>query len=468
MDEPQNLNDAPTLPARVIYPLRSGYERARAALSREAPLRILVIIALVLIAAAAIIPAILYARQPHPTFATARAGDVIQSVSVDGVIQATTYDADFPVTGDLSEIDVTLGQQVRKGDTLAKLTVAPFQGALSAAQNGASAAQQRLSAAQTAQSQAQTAVLSASSALATQQSYAQLQCASQPNDPDACAAANAAVSRAQAQVANAQAQLASAQAQVAAARKSLSAAQANTQLAQGQLTSATLTAPHAGIVTAINGAVGGKPGAGPYGVGSFITIADTSAPLATAMVGYRDISAVRAGQSATFRVTQASASGIFTGVVTGVAPAPQGAGDTLRYPVSLRIDPASLGGVTLLPGMTATTRIITRARYHVIVIPNSAVDYARQAAPANGEGLLTRSQIADAQTRAHALAQSVVASGFDVASDPITPTYLIGFQNNRYVAIPVVLGLTDGQQWEVVAGLATGQQVVDGQRGIFG
>ena len=468
MDEPQSFNNAPTLPVRPISSLRSMRERARASLGRELPLRIVVVILLVIIAAAAIVPAILYTRQPHPTFATARVGDVIQSVSVDGVIQATTYEADFPVSGDLSEIDVTLGQTVRKGDTLAKLAVAPFQSAVTAAQNTASAAQQSLSAAQTAQSQAQTAVLSASSALATQQSYAQLQCASQPNDPDACAAANAAVARAQAQVAAAQAQLAFAQTQVATARKTLSAAQTKTQLTQARLTSATLTAPHAGIVTTINGAVGGKPGASPYGVGSFITIADTSAPLATAMVSYRDIGAVRVGQTATFRVAQASENGVFTGEVTGVAPVAQGAGDTLRYPVALRLDPASLGGVTLLPGMTAATRIIARARYHVIVIPKSAVDYARQAAPTSGEGLLTRSQIAAAQQRAHAMAQGIVASGFDVASDPLTPTYLIGFQNNRYVAIPVVLGLTDGQQWEAVSGLATGQQVVDGQRGIFG
>jgi HlyD family secretion protein len=176
---------------------------------------------------------------------------------------------------------------------------------------------------------------------------------------------------------------------------------------------------------------------------------------------------VKAGETATFRVAQASASAVFTGSVTGVSPLGQGTGSALSYPVALRLDPASLGTLTLLPGMTAATRIITHARYHVIVIPNSAVSYAKEAAPPSGSGLLTRSQIDVAQQSAHNMAQAAVAAGFDVASDPLTPTYLVGYQKNHYVAIPVVLGLTDGDQWEVVAGLTEGQEVVNGQRNLL-
>ncbi|HEX8997540.1 MAG TPA: biotin/lipoyl-binding protein [Ktedonobacterales bacterium] len=466
MDDPQNLNDAPTLPSRRF---RSMTDRARSTIVRTAPWRILLVILLVVIAAAALWPAIIAARQPRPAYATAHIGNVILSLQETGVIQATTYQADFPVDGALSEIDVVVGQQVRKGDVLAKLSVAPFQSALVAAQNGASAAQQSLDAAQTAQSQAQVASSSANTSLSAQQAYAQTQCAAQPADPDACGAANAAVARAQAQVDAAQAQVAAAQAQLAAARKSVGASQARTSVAQAQLASATLTAPHNGVVTTINGAVGGRPGATANGIGSFITLMDTGAPLATAQVNYRDIGQIRAGDAATFRVAQASKTGLFTGMVAGVSPQGQGSGDTLSYPVSLRLDPASLGGVTLLPGMTAETTIITHARYHVIVIANSAVDYAREEAPASGEGLLTRSQINAALASARAMRAHLIASDFDIASDPLTPAYLVGFQRNQYVAVPVVLGLTDGHQWEVAAGLSAGQQVVDRQRSlIFG
>jgi len=462
MDVPTPFDHAPTLALRAIRSLR---ERIPAA--QRTPLLILVSLLLLVLVGAALWPAIAYTRQPHPTFATARLGDVILSTQVNGRVEATTYEADFAVDGTLSEIDVTLDQQVSAGTTLAKLNVAPFQSALTAAQATATAAQQSLSAAQNAQSEAQNAVDSAWTTLSEQQSYAQTACAAQPSDPTACDAANATVNSAQAQVDSAQAQLALAQAHVVAAQKDTTKAQDQTTLAQAQLAATTLKAPHAGIITAINGSVGSRPGASNKSLGSFITLMDTSAPLVTAPVSYRDISAVHAGESATFRVAQASANDVFTGAVVGVSPLGQGTGDELSYPVTLRIDAASLGDAKPLPGMTAATRIITRARYHVVVIPNSAVSYAREAAPSSGKGLLTNSQISAARAEAHSLAEGLVASGFDVASDPLTLAYLVGFKDNHYFAIPVALGLSDGKQWEVVAGLSAGQQVVDGQESLF-
>ncbi len=478
MDDQHDLNDAPTLPGQAPQSL---YARVHDALERQLPLRILAIVLLIVIVGSAIFTGVYVARQPRPTFATARVGDVIISLQVTGTIQATMYQADFPVDGALSQIDVTTGQRVEAGQTLAKLNVAPFQNALTAAQNTENAAQQSLGAAQDAQDQAQSAQYqaqsasdSAGSALETQQENAQTVCAAQPLDPTACGNATAAAASAQAQYDSAQAQLAAAQAQsattqalVSSAQRSATAAHNKTTIAQAQLASATLIAPHGGVVTTINGSVGGRPGATATGIASFITIMDTGAPLATALVNYHDIGAVHAGQTATFRVAQASASSVFTGAVTGVSPVGQGAGAALSYPVALRIDPASLGDVTLLPGMTAATRIITRARYHVIVIPNSAVSYARQAAPSSGAGLLTASQISAARKSAEDMKQAAIAAGFDAKSDPLTPAYLIGFQHNHYVAIPVVLGLTDGARWEVVSGLTEGQQVVNGQRSIL-
>lgn len=443
-------------------------ERASAAFRRSLPLRILAIVLLVALIGGAVFGIVYASRQPRPTYATAHVGDVTLSIQATSAIQATTYQADFPVDGVLSEIDVTAGQRVHKGETLAKLNPAPFQSALTTAQNSESAAQQSLSAAQNAQSQAQSAVDSASSAVSAQQSYAQVQCASQPNDPDACAAANAAITRAQAQLSAANAQFAAAQVQVAKTRNSADSAHTTTQQAQTTLADTTLTAPHDGVVTTVNGAVGGRPGATPTGLASFITIMDTSAPLASALVSYRDIGSVHVGQAATFRVAQASSSDIFTGAVTGVSPQGHGSGASLSYPVYFAVDPASLGETTLLPGMTADTRIITRARYHVLVIANSAISYAHENAPEDGSGVLTAKQISAARAQANALAESAVASGFDVKDDPITPAYLVGFQKGAYIAIPVVLGLSDGQQTEVVAGLKAGQQVVNGQRGIFG
>lgn len=478
MDEPQRYNNAPP---QTMSERRSRYDRVRHLVGRSLPLTILAFIVLLALVGGAIFAGVQAASQPRPISATARIGDVILSTQASGVIQATVYQADFPVDGALSEIDVTVGQQVRKGDTLAKLDVAPFESALAATQTTESAAQQSLSDAQSAVGQAQaaqsdalTAFSSAGAALSAQQTDAQTQCAAQPSVPAACSAATAAAARTQAQVDAAQAQVSASQTQfalaqalVSQAQKSLTAAQNKTQIAQAQLAATTLLAPHAGIVTSINGAVGGRPGATATGADSFITIMDTSAPLVTALVSYSDIGAIQIGQTATFRVAQISANALFTGAVTGVSPQGQGAGAALRYPVLLRIDPASLGKSAPLPGMATSTRIITRARYHVIVIAASAVSYARQAAPASGKGLLTHSQISVALAQAHTLELAAVAAGFPVSSDPLTTAYLVGFAHGHYVALPVVLGLSDGSQWEVVAGLIKGQQVVSGQRNLL-
>ncbi|HEU0026353.1 MAG TPA: hypothetical protein VFQ25_04495, partial [Ktedonobacterales bacterium] len=137
------------------------------------------------------------------------------------------------------------------------------------------------------------------------------------------------------------------------------------------------------------------------------------------------------------------------------------------YPVSISIDPVSLKGASLLPGMSASVTITTRARMDVATLPVGAIAYARQAAPSAGKGLLTAAQVKAALQAAKNLEAQAIASGWDVAHDPPKSAYLIGFTNGQYVAIPVVLGLSDGHRQEVIAGLSAGQKIVSDQRNPF-
>lgn len=460
--DPQNESTLPMAAVAPPWPVRPT--ALNSALSTTIATRILAGVLLAALTVASFLPVFIVNNEPHPAVTTAHIGDIILSLHTSGPIAPTMYQADFLEDGVLSEIDVSVGQEVKLGDTLAKLDPAPFQNALVAAQNSDASAQSSLSAAQTAQDQAQAAVDSANSALGAHQSNEQTQCAATTTDTTPCANAQAGVAQAQAQLDASRAQLAAAQAQVAKAQATESAAADTFARAQAQLATATLTAPHDGVIASIDGAVGGRPGATPHSIGSFITIADMNASQATALINYRDIGEVRIGQAATFRVGQASPSATFTGAVTGVSPNGQGTGVALSYPITLRIDPTSVGNATLRAGMTATIRIITRARYHVIVIANGAAAYARDDAPSDGSGVLTRAQITGALASAHTMEASLIASGFDVASDPLTASYLVGFAHGQYVAIPVVLGLSDGSQTEVVEGLATGRGVVTEQR----
>ena len=463
MDEPTDYGNAPTEVGLETRPIR-GLGGAQENIRRSLPLQIGLTALLLLITLLALTPAFLFFRRPHPLFTTAARGDIMLTVSAQGSVRANVFSATFPIPGTLAQISVAPGQRVHKGDTLATLDTTGGKTAVSAAQSAVSDAQNGVDTTQAAADQAQTALTSAQTALSTQQSYATTQCAAHPNDPDACAAAQAAVARAQAQVDAAQAQVNAAEAQVAAAQTTLDNAQSALRDAQAGLASTELTAPHDGVVLTVNGQSGDQiaPGGTP-----FITLADISQPLATVLVGYRDITAVEVGELATVRVAQVPGSSKMVGAVTGVALLPQGSGDHLAYPVTISIDPASLKGASLLPGMSASAVITTRARADVVTLPVGSIAYARQAAPPSGKGLLTKAQVRAALQAANILRAQVIASGWDIAHDPPVPAYLLSFTNGKYIAIPVVLGLSDGRHQEIIAGLSAGQKVVSGQRNPF-
>jgi multidrug resistance efflux pump len=467
VDEPptfNEVNEAPTEPDLRDYSARGRMRGFQERVRRSLLWRIALTILLLLITLLALVPAFLFFRNPHPAFATATRSDIILTVSGQGAIETTVYSASFAVPGTVAQIEIAPGQRVRKGDTLAALDTRAAKAALSDAQATLNDALSGVSEAQTAVTEAQTALSSAQTSLSTQQSYAATQCATMPNDPDACAAAQAAVARAQAQVDAAQAQVSLSQTAAARAQSIFDQAQSQLRAAQANLAATTLMAPHDGVVLSVNGQIGDQitPGNTP-----FITLSDTAQPLATALINYRDIAGVENGEPATVRVTQAAGEPAVSGKVAGVTLAPQGSGAQLAYPVSILIDPASLKGAHLLPGMSASVTITTRARINVVTLPVGAIAYAREAAPPSGKGLLTAAQISDAMQTAKALEQQAIAAGLDVAHDPPTPSYLIGFTNGRYVAIPVVLGLSDGQRQEIIAGLSAGQKVVSGQRNPF-
>src|SRR6266496_3698572 len=134
-------------------------------------------------------------------------GQVVSSVSASGSVQsAATAAANFVTAGTVTEIDVKVGDAVKKDQVLAKVSPTTAQEQLTAAQANLASAQQSLSRAQSAAS------------------------------PDA-------------------ATIAAAQAQVTQAQNSVNSA-------QRAVDGTTLTAPMDGTVIAINGTVGGSSSGG--------------------------------------------------------------------------------------------------------------------------------------------------------------------------------------------------------------
>ena len=275
----------------------------------------------------------------------------------------------------------------------------------------------------------------------------------------ACQIATDQYAAAQAQAAT---QVGQAQQQVDQTNGQVNIATAALQTAQDNLSNATLAAPHDGTVAVINGTVGGTPGGAANG-NIFIQIVDLTALQVVANVNEADIGAVATGNPVQFTVS-AYGPRLFRGTVAAIGPLGQQSSNVVTYPVTIELDNADLTGARLFPGMTATLQIITAQRFQVLLIPAKAVAFARSSAQ-GAHALITAAQAHAALDRAKQMLSDLQNSGVDVSADNPTPAYVLEHVKNKWVAQPVVLGLTDGTQYEVLAGLSAGETIVVGATG---
>lgn len=259
--------------------------------------------------------------------------------------------------------------------------------------------------------------------------------------------------------ARAQSASATARAAVDAAQAQLTLAQAHARTAQDALDGATLKAPHDGTIAAVLGSVGGTAG----GSGQpFIRLADLGTLQVRAEVGVADVSAIQKGQGAIFTVP-ALPGRQFHGTVAGVSPLGEAQGGVLRYPVTIVVDMASAGEAAPLPGMAANVQIVAAQRFGVPLIPADAVAFAQAAGDPQRGGFLTKQQVADARARAQQMLDAARAANGGQLTPASAGYVLERDANNAWVVKPVVLGLSDGASYEVLAGLKRGEQVVTGQ-----
>jgi HlyD family secretion protein len=370
-------------------------------------------------------------------YATVATGNLATTVSSTGSVQAALYNVSFSGSGTISEIDVKVGQQVKAGQVLAKLDSTSLQDAVNQAQ------------------------LQADQAYDTEQ-QALAKCTSEgANAPPDCVDL--------------------AENQYAAALQSL-------QTAKNNLANDTLKAPHAGTVTTINGVVGGTPGSSnttssssssSSSGGTFIQIADLTSLQVLASVNEADIGSLAVNQPVTFTVSAYSGR-IFRGVISNISPIGQSSSNVVTYPVTIDVSsiPSSstatasgstsssvAGSDVLLPGMTASLTIITAQRTGVLLLPASALTFARSAAALTGRGVLSRTQSVAALTQARRMLNSLLASNPTAQQDKPSATLVVERVNGKWVAKPVILGLSNGTNYEVLAGLSSGERVVIGETG---
>jgi HlyD family secretion protein len=192
-----------------------------------------------------------------------------------------------------------------------------------------------------------------------------------------------------------------------------SVAQAEQALKQAQLAleQATLKAPFAGVITAVNIV----PGSGATTATAAISLIDRSTLHVDMALSENDVARVQIGQPVTITI---DALGDWTakGTVSYIAPAAKTTNDVVTYPVRVSF-PDTEARVKV--GMTANISIVTATKADVLLVPNTAL-------LPKGAGHAVQVPAANGGTR----------------------------------EVEVQTGLTDGTQTEIVSGLQAGDQVI--------
>lgn len=198
------------------------------------------------------------------------------------------------------------------------------------------------------------------------------------------------------------------------ARAQARVAQAQAQLDQTRiaLEDATLRAPFAGVVAAVNVAPGEA-----LGQQSPVTLFDVSRYVVKVTVDEVDVARVQAGQTVDVLIDALGAPAL-VGTVRQIAPRAQPNSAVTSYEVTVEVDPA---GRAVKPGMTASASIVAARRDNALNIPAEAVSVV------NGKTVV---QIVTTDSKGNKqVAQQSVETGLR-ASD----------------RIEIVSGLSEGQQ----------------------
>ena len=259
---------------------------------------------------------------------------------------------------------------------------------------------------------------------------------------------------------------------VTQAQDTLKIAQAQLTTAQHNLDGATLRTPHAGVVTVINGTIGGTPGvplntsSGASGGSYFIQIVDLSSLQIIANVNESDTANLKVGDPVQFTVN-AYGDRQFTGVVDAISSSGAASSNVVSYPVTIGVDKQSMQGANLLPGMTAAVNITVFQHSNALIIPVGAISFARSVSnAASGAGQPVSQQAVNAAiSQARQMLADLQSQNTAIAAENPIAAFVLERSGNTYIAKPVVLGITDGTSYEVLSGLSLNETILVGTGG---
>ncbi len=304
-------------------------------------------------------------RESPPDFTIQAAevsrGQIERSISATGSVQAlVTVDVSSQLSGQISQVNVDFNSEVKKGDTLGVIDprtfvsrVASARANLAIAKANVEVQEANIAKAQSLRDQAQRALERQKALIASRATSA------------------ATLDQAQTQYETALADVQVANAQLSNARAALEQKEAELAQARLDLDRTEIKTPIDGVVIARNVDPGSTVAASLQAPVLFQIAQDLKQIEILVLVDEADIGAIETGQEVTFTV-DAFPNRVFTGKVAQVRIAGKTTNNVVTYTVVVG---AGNPQQKLLPGMTATVRIITGTRYDVLRIPNEAVRF---------------------------------------------------------------------------------------------
>lgn len=326
----------------------------------------------------------------RPTFeiqtAELSTGSIERSISATGAVEAlVTVDVSSQLSGQMAKVNVDFNSPVKENDTLAQLDPRTFAAKVASAEANLAIAKTTVTVEEANIAKAKALLDQAESTASRQRTLAA------SNSTPA-----ATLETAETGLATAKADLQVTQAQLANARATVTQREADLSQAKLDLDRAQIRSPIDGVVIARNIDPGGTVAASLQAPILFQIAQDLTQIQILVLVDEADIGSVETGHDVTFTV-DAFPDRVFRGKVAQVRIAGTNTNNVVTYTVVVR---AQNPQQRLLPGMTATVRIVTGTRRDVLRVPNEAIRFTPPAG-------LKKTQAAERPNRDESIVASI-------------------------------------------------------------
>jgi HlyD family secretion protein len=261
-----------------------------------------------------------------------------------------------------------------------------------------------------------------------------------------------------------------AQAQVESADDQVNVAKAAVDSAQDSLDKTTIVSPLDGTISQLNSQLGERVLGTVQNAGTDImTISDLNEMEARVDIGEMDVVLIQPGQKADLEVDSFKDKK-FTGVVTDIANTSEGLSSTTaassaassstsqqatQFQVRIRVNESEF----FRPGMSVSAEIETRSRTNILAVPIASV--TTRSIPSNSKTNAVAINSVPTNSSANAGTNSSNADKKTSESQkPVEVVFVV--EGDHVKTVPVKIGISDDNYWEITDGLKEGDEIVTG------